>query len=679
MNALMNALRKLISLALLMAILAACGATQTVETPAEPTTAPTEESPAAATTAPTEVPEEPTEEPTGESAYQESPMLAAMVASGDLPPIEERLPKDVAVVEPRDAIGQYNEQIRLQGYYEGSGVFSQLTEDMTQGLLMIDVDYTQFGPNIAKDWELSEDGTTLTLYLREGMKWSDGDDFTADDFAFWYEDILQDPDITVSISRNWQPGGELMGFTKIDDYSVQYIFAAPYFRAVEVFAGALPAAPEHYVKQYMPEYSDDAEAKAEAEGFETWQQAVQHVLDSYDADPNVPTLNPWKIKDLSAGSALWERNPYYWRVDTAGNQLPYADTLLVLITETPQVAGTMRTLAGEIDFTDYTGLSLEDYPMLKQREAEGGFRVGLWTRADESTAMGFALNYTHPDPELREIFSDLRFRQALSLAINRDEISENLFYGLTEPWTAPVSAAWTGYEDWMGTYYAEYDVERANTLLDEMGLEWDAAGEYRLRSDGTPLTIIGQYCTEWLAYSEDLLDLVSLHWQEIGVKFEPKFVPEETLQTLFVANETDIGISNSDGGAEMSGRANYPIRLIPPWHWGSADCCPMSSYSWRQWLDTDGAEGTEPPDDVKRMYDLTMQWLQQPYGTDEYASLINEVITINVENLYYFGTVSAAPMVVAANAKMVNVPIDDGVFNAWAMTPYLPETWFLQD
>ncbi|MHA1216004.1 MAG: ABC transporter substrate-binding protein, partial [Candidatus Thorarchaeota archaeon] len=614
----------------------------------------------------------------------ESPMLAERVATGELPPLEERLPKEPAVAEPREAVGEYFDELRLIGYYEGQGIFTGFTESMQQGLLTIDPDYTAFQPNIAKDWELAEDGKSLTFYLREGMKWSDGDDFTADDFEFWYNDILQDPDLTASISENWMPGGELMGFSKIDDYTVRFNFAVPYYRAIEAFAGSLPAAPQHFIKQYMPKYNDGAEELATAEGFESWQQAVQFhigatsIAGSYNSDPLAPTLNPWVIQDLGADSAVWVRNPYYWRVDTAGNQLPYADTLLVLVTENIRASGPVRTMAGDIDLTEPAALSLADYPVLKKKEAEGGYRVYLWTRADQSFAMGFALNYAHKDEVLREIFNDLRFRQALSLAINRDEISENIFLGLTEPWTAPVSAAWTGYEDWMGTYFAEYDVDRANELLDEMGLEWDDAHEYRLRPDGQPISIVGTYCTEWLAYSEDLLDLVSIYWKAIGVKFEPKFVPEETLQTLFVANETDIGISNSDGGAELVARSDYPIRLLPPWHWGEADCCPMAAYPWRQWLDTNGEQGIEPPDDIKRIWDLTWQWLEEPYGTERYRELINVVITLNVRNLYYFGTVSSAPMVAAASERLVNVPRDDGVFNAWGITPYLPETWFLR-
>jgi peptide/nickel transport system substrate-binding protein len=606
--------------------------------------------------------------------YAESPMLAELVASGSLPPVEERLPKDVAVVSPK-TIGQFGGPLRLLGLLEGAGVFTQLTEDSQQGLLTIDPQYTEFQPNIAKRVELADDAMSLTIYLREGMKWSDGNDFTADDFAFWYNDILQDPDLTPEISTDYTPGGELMGLNVIDDFTVQFTFAAPYFRAIEVFAGPPTAKPEHFIKQYMPKYNDGAEALAQEEGYETWQQAVQYYTEFYNADPMAPTLNPWLVKEIGADSALWERNPYYWKVDTAGNQLPYADTLLVALAEdfssTP-----IRVMSGDLDFADYTGLSVADYPVLKQNEEQGGFTVHLWPRTDVSFALGFALNYTHPDPVLNQIFNDLRFRQALSLAINREEINENILYGLTEPWTAPVSSAWTGFEEWMGTHYADYDVAQANALLDEMGLEWDAAHEFRLRPDGQPLTIIGQHTIDYLAYADEVLDLVSIHWKEIGVDFQPKFMPYDPWRAAALANETDMGIWSSDGGTEIMARARYPIRLMPPWHWTS--CCPMSSIEWRNWLDSNGEEGIEPPDEVKHIYELVWEWLAAPHGSAEYEAKVKELIKLNVENLYFFGTTSSPPAVFVYGNRLGNAPEEGAVVGWGILAPYMVDTFFIR-
>ncbi len=699
----MKTLIRITLLILLVVFTAACGGAQ------EPVTEPAE-----VVEEPAEVVEEPAEEPAEKPAvdlgmapidennlfatiadyeaatgntiasFGESPMLAGM----DLPPVEERIPSEPAVVRPR-VIGQYGGEIRLLGFFEGAGSFSGFTESMNQDLILLHQSVTDpptYHPNIAKDWEVADDGMSITIYLREGMKWSDGDDFNADDYAFGYE-ILQDEELTYEISGAWMPGGVLMGFNKIDDYTIQYTFSEPYNRALEVFRGGVPVYPEHFLKQYIPRYNDGAEALAEEEGFESWQAAADFhggINDAnYDRDPTAPQINPWIIKEISPESVLWERNPYFWRIDAAGNQLPYVDTLLVVNVTDVSATTPLKVMAGEVDWNDYIGLSLEDYPALKENEEAGAYKAYLYPKTEESHAMGFALNYIHPDPVLREIFNDIRFRHALSLAINRAEISENLFYGLSEPWTAPVSAIWTGYEDWMGTHYAEYDVDAANALLDEMGLEWDADHEYRLRPDGEELYFPGEYCTEWLAYSEDLLDLVSLHWKEIGVHMEPKFVPEETLQTAFVANETSWGASNSDGGDEGEARGEYPMRLIPPWHWGWDDCCPMSAYQWRVWLDCDreadcsqdDVDGIEPPDDIKLAYQLAYEWLDTAANTPEYYDKINQLITLNVENFWYFGTVTPPPSINIRSTRLGNAEGEEGG-NA-GLHHYFMEAYFL--
>jgi len=614
-------------------------------------------------------------------SFGEAPMLAALVESGDLPPVEERLPKDVAVVQPQE-IGQYGGEMRLLGFYEGAGAFMGFGEDQQQGLGALHtclVAPPKFYPNVAKGWDLSEDGKSLTVYLREGMKWSDGADFDADDFAFWYE-IIQDPELNPTVSDNWMPGDVLMGFNKIDEYTVQYTFAVPYYRAIEVFSGSLPCAPEHFLKQYMPKYNDGAEALAKEEDYETWQLAFDFhssfASDNYDRDVTAPQVNPWIIKELKPDLVIWERNPYFWRVDTAGNQLPYLDALNVIMSADHNTVGPLKTMAGELDHG--AGLALKDLPVLKQHEEQGDYTTFLCPRIDQSHAMGFALNYTHKDPVLRELFNDIRFRQALSLAIDRDEISENIFLGQTEPWTAPVSAAWTGYEDWMGAYYAEHDVARANALLDEMGLEWDDAHEYRLRPDGETLFLQGEYCTEWLAYSEDLLDLIVIDWKDIGVQFVPKFVFEDILQTAFVANDTTMMLSNSDGGTETIARANYPMRLMPSWHWAWDDCCAGAARPWRVWLDTDGAEGIEPPEEIKQDYQLIQEWLAEPFGSERYKKLINQIITLNVKNQWYIGTVSSPPNINVKSNRLGNAAGKPYPCAVAGLHHYFEETQFVR-
>ncbi len=435
------------------------------------------------------------------------------------------------------------------------------------------------------------------------MKWSDGQPFTADDFMFWYEDLLQNTDLNPEIDPTYMPGGTLMGLKKVDDTTLEFSFAEPNPRAVETIVNSDEIfRPKHFLSQYLPKYNPDADALAKTEGLDSWQLALEFHT-SYNADPSYPTLLPWIIKDIGADSALWVRNPFYWRVDTDGNQLPYIDSLLVTIASDPNSTNPVKVMAGEVDW-EIMGMTIEDYPVIKGAEAQGEYKAYLWPDNATSTALGFALNYTHQDPELRTIFNDLRFRQALSLAIDRDDINQTIFFGKTEPFVAPVSRDWTGFEDWMATYYAEHDVDKANQLLDEMGLQWDAAHQWRLKPDGQPISILGEQTVDYLSYAMDLLGIVAKNWADIGIQFEPKFVPGDVLMPRYVANEQDIGIWNSDGGTEAAARRRGPIRLQPPWHHMGIDCCAMSSYPWRQWLDTNGAAGEEPPQEIKDLHDL---------------------------------------------------------------------------
>jgi len=608
--------------------------------------------------------------------FNEAPILADQVKAGKLPPLEQRLPKDVLVVQTLEGTAaQYGGQLHLIGVNEAPYLYSQVFEDLVERLIEPVPSYQSYYPNIAKGWKLSDDGKTLTLSLRQGMKWSDGVDFNADDFVFWYEDILKNPDYTTEIGSVYKPGGELMGLKKIDDYTLEYSFASPFFRAPEaLLSGGGLFAPAHFIKQYLPKYNPDAEKLAKSEKFDTWVLAVANYLQT-NMDPKRPTLNPWMVQDVRSDSAVYVRNPYYFKVDAAGNQLPYIDSALIALEqdELPQDAP-LRTMSGEIDIS-IMGLNLPDFPVLKQNEAKGNYKTYLWPKVDTSFAMGFALNPTVKDPVLRPIYNDLRFRQALSLAINRDDITQNVFYGKTMPFTAPVSPVWTGYEDWMGTYYAEHDVAKANALLDDMGLKWDGAHQYRLRSDGKPVSILAEHTAD--KEVDAILQLVANNWAEIGVKLDNKTDMDNVYWGRGASNDLDVGVGNSAGGDESNARANYPIRLEPPWHWMGTDCCSWVAYPWRLWLDTNGKQGEEPPQQIKDLYKLIQDWLNTPAGTPQYKDLINQIIKINVNNLYYFGTVSNPPRVIVINNRIGNLPGDNtnliGMFR-----PYLFETAFIR-
>lgn len=603
-------------------------------------------------------------------SYSEAPMLAEMVAAGTLPPLAERMPANPYVIRPPRYIGQYGGELRLSGFPEAGSWFTGFTEGMQQRLFVANPeagpDTTQYFSNIAESHEMSADAMSLTLHLRQGMKWSDGDALDAADFAFWWNSILQDERLFFGSDNNYKLNEEWIALEVVDDYTLRYDFSVPNKKVVVAWATSIPAAPVHFLGQYHPDYDENADANAQEAGFDDWVGAFtdKNMRKNYAARAERPQLNPFILKDVESAFVTWERNPYYWRVDTVGNQLPYIDSILVSIVQQggdPEVLK-LKFMNQEFDYGP-SQISIADLPILRRNEAEGDYRIVITENKTTSSALGVAFNYSTADPFKSQLFNDIRFRQAHALAVDRDDLSETIFLGTTKPFTAPVSSIWTGYEDWMGTYFAEHDVERANALLDEMGLPWDANGEYRVNPDtGETITILGEYATEWLGYHDEMMELLVEDWKEIGIRWQPKFVPEDTLMSRYVANEHDVGIWNTDGGSELIAYRAYPMRLMPPWHWQS--CCAMSSYVWRQWYDTKGEEGIEPPDEIKQLFELGFAWLQTEPGTPEYESTINELITLNVENLYLWGTVSAPPSVSAISNRIQNVPEDESFVGA---------------
>ena len=282
-------------------------------------------------------------EPETASVYNEAPMLAEMVASGDLPPVDERLPAEPQVIEPVERVGTYGGTLRF-GEVNPINLWSFATLRMN-GLFRYDFSNTQVFMDIAKSFSFSDDYKILTIELREGHKWSDGEPFTVDDILFAWEDVALNEDLSPAGPRSiWRAGGEPAVFTKISDTVVEISFAVPY-PIIMNYLGRTGVAtdnnvimPKHWLKQWHIDYNADAQQLAEDEGFETWMQAFNF----HNRPPNNfridgPTLWAWQNEQLTSNRAIVVRNPYFHQVDTAGNQLPYIDRIEAVITGDKEV------------------------------------------------------------------------------------------------------------------------------------------------------------------------------------------------------------------------------------------------------------------------------------------------------------------------------------------------------
>ena len=628
-------------------------------------------------------------EATGQTidSFSEAPMLAEMVAAGTLPALDQRLPPDPAVIRPLSEIGKYGGTFNSNGDGREAAP-GAIVEGSSQLLTTYNPDISQIFPNVIVNWEQSNDGKTFTLHLRPGMKWSDGAQFDADDFLFWMKAVGEDDRVFSRIrSRNviWQ--GSLPSIEKIDQYTVAYTWPQSYPTAPLRMMATRPFHPEHYLAQFHVDFGADAEKLAKEAGYESWAQSFNDRSAERDGggtrpvtlsanDIPMPVLDPWRLVDEAPDSELWERNPYFWRVDTAGNQLPYVDRVLVPMFPKPEEQVPVKLMAGELDFT--AGLGLPDLPVYKRNEESGGYQIVLMENGSSATEFGYVLNYTHKDPVLREIFNDVRFRQALSLAIDRQDMSDTLFFGQSKPVVLNAPTHWTGFEAWMNEDFAELDVERANVLLDEMGLQWDAERKWRLRPDGKVMAFEGSWPAGWDPAYEDGMELISGYWAKIGVQMTQKYTPEELQHERALANEIDSSFWPGGGGAEITARINYPVRLMPAWHW--IHCCASTSAPWRIWYDTGGAEGEQPDNpDMLRLFEVVGELQLAEYGTDAYAKLANELLTLNAKNLWHVATVGPKPRVMAFANRLGNVPrdYDAGVTILGLVDTYAIETWYI--
>ncbi|MBM4457668.1 MAG: ABC transporter substrate-binding protein [Chloroflexi bacterium] len=642
-----------------------------------PTSAPAAQPTAAPTKAPlpTQPPVAPTAVVKAASKYKEAPALAELVKAGKLPPVDQRLPDDPFVVKPQDKIGKYGGKLSSV-VADPTGDLMEIEGSMGRGLAGRPFDLQTIVPWAAKSWKLSDDRKELQIAMRKGLKWSDGKPLTTADVKFWYADVFLNTDLTPKIDGKWAPGGKPMEISVSDDYSFSIKFAAAYPAILDFLPNLTPWAPKHHLSQWHIKHNDKANELAKSEKFDTWVQAYQfHSAGSQQQqDVKMPTLNPWAYeKSDTQGNRTYARNPYYWMVDTDGNQLPYTDAAERIVVENKEVL-TAKVVAGEGTHHSWF-LSLANYPLYKQNEAKGNYITNLYPdlRASEC---GFCFNYTHKDEVLRKLFNELKWRQAMSHAINRDEINELRFAGQGVPRNPIMHPGATGYKEGMDQYYTKFDVAKANQLLDEIGLKWDADKKFRLRPDGKPFAMTMEVDAGRADLAE-VCNLIKGYWAKVGINISVKGQDQQFFMQRMRANDHDIGVWAIGGSSEVYSRQNEPIRYRPPWHWTST---PLGGPLWRQWFDTSGKEGLEPPDIIKKLWDVSEQWRQEPLGSDKYKALAEQMLQINAENCWCIGTVGLVPRVGIVKNTVRNGPKKGQIlsieYNTW--TYYLPEHWWIE-
>jgi len=619
-------------------------------------------------------------------AFHEAPMLRARVAAGQLPPVEERLPENPFVMEPWEKVGEYGGTLDWVEFSVGSDHYLRHFNSVRPMELAPSSAYHLYNcvgaellPGVFEYWEQSEDGKSFTFRIRKGLKWSDGVPVTTEDVRYCIEDVMMNEEIYPA--SKWSEWGKLLKLEILDDYTFRLKFAKSQgLFLLQMARGSGRASmyqtyikPKHYLKQFHTRYTpiEKLEPLMKEKGYEKDEWAQFYSFMDYCSqesfaggvqNPTIyPVLFPWvAVAEPNPGEFIFERNPYYYKVDTEGNQLPYIDKLHRTLVSNLQVEN-MKVISGETD-VQFQFLRLRDYPLFIENKEKGGYEVMALPCWQDQMLM-FWFNLCHKDLVLRKIIQDVRFRQAMSLALNREEIKEAIFLGMGRPaQIAPLPGS-VFYKEEFEKAYAEYDPEKANRLLDEMGLEWDEKHEYRLRPDGEKLTIPLRYY-EVTPPATPGGELASEYWKEIGIDVPLKLEGGSLFWTHAGANEVALGVWWLAG-------ANI---LDQNWYQGFAVTTPM----WYQWYRTEGEKGVEPLPAAKRVYELS-DIIRSTTSEEERIKAGKELWRLQAENLWVIGTVAQTPIPFIYSKKLGNISVGGEKGYHSCTVAEAVEQWFFKE
>ncbi|MBN2499325.1 MAG: ABC transporter substrate-binding protein [Anaerolineales bacterium] len=574
-----------------------------------------------------------------EMVYKSNPMFDGQ----DLPPVEERLPENPLVLVPYEDIGLYGGTLNGTSFAPESGT-SDILSWRHVSLVRISDDLQTILPNVASAWDVNADNTEFTFYLRKGIKWSDGEPFTVDDMMFWYEDIKLNQELNPDNAPDFV-------MEKIDNYTVKYTFEAPNYAFLisqGTNAYAQPWQPKHFLSQFHIDYNSDANTIAEEEGYEDWTGLFRSYYhdwkDSYHR-LGVPTLESHVVIEETTEYRRLEANPYYFKVDPTGQQLPYIDYHYERFISDTEVAN-LAIINGEVDLKGQ-GMELTSYPLLKENEATGDYIVQL-PPAGLGKSMAYWFNVNHKDPVKQELFQNTQFLQAMSLAINRAEINELIYLGLGAPIAGlpadPASVPFVSEEQ--ATHMTEYDPDAANTLLDEVGMEVGPDG-FRTAPDGSDFLIYLEYAQQ--AGPVLMQELIKSYWEDVGIRVELKEVSSEAYRTRIITNDHDVANWHNDGTSLPAITADTSA-FYPPVTGGSFGF----PGPWQPWFDSGGTEGERPPDYVVEQYEKAELLKTLEPGSDEWMALGSELIDTYLEHMWSIGTVGYVPSPVVVSNRLGN-------------------------
>jgi peptide/nickel transport system substrate-binding protein len=590
-----------------------------------------------------------------DGSFAEPPYFAEAVAAGTLPPVQERVPDPPLVVEMDGG--------RTIGRHGGTlNILMARSKDVRQMVVYGYARLVRYGrdyeitPDILQDIEI-EDDRIFTLHLRPGHRWSDGAPFTTEDFRYWWEDVANNPKLSPSGPQiQLRIDGELPTVEIIDKTTIRFSWSRPNPKFLPALASASPLyiyRPAHYLKQFHARYADEATLNklAKEKGQRNWAALHNKTDNQYKNDNmDLPSLQPWvNSTRMPAERFTFVRNPYFHRIDAEGRQLPYIDRVVMQVASAKIIPA--KTGTGESDL-QARYLRFDNYTFLKQNEERNGFRTLLW-RNGKGSRMTLYPNLNAQDPVWRALFRDVRFRRALSLAIDRNEINQVIYYGLALAAQNTVLPQSPLFRENYQQAWTQFDLEQANRLLDEVGLTQRNSEGLRLLPDGRAAEIVIETAGESTEQT-DILSFVRDSWRKIGIKLHSKPSQRDLVRNRTYSGESLMsiweGLENGLPAADTIPEELAPTHQIQ-YQW------PM----WGQYIETGGRSG-EPADmeEPKQLLALLDEW----YKAGDRArreDIWHRMLAIWTDQLFTIGIVSGAMQPVVVSARLRNVP-EDGMY-----------------
>jgi len=620
--------------------------------------------------------------------FSANPAIAKLnkqiIGNPKLPPLADRLPAEPLVVAPYDSIGKYGGTFDALSNATESGT-SDFMAVRHVNLVRYSDDLETIVPNVAKGWEWNDDFTQLTFFLRKGHKWSDGAPFGAEDVEFWYENLAIDTNVREKPKDYALVGGKPMTVDVIDAQTVRFNLPSPKPGLLSHFANhyAQGFQPKHFLGQWHPAVSPDADAKAQKLGFENGYAAIAAYYGSSDwMDTPTPMLtNSDKLSVLPAHTSptleshiiIAEStegrhlvaNPYFHMVDTAGKQLPYINEQDELFVGESEVR-LLKLVNGEVSFKQQA-LNLDYAPLLLENQEKGNFTMQL---KPEVAIPTFAFNVTSEDLEKRKVFGNLKFRQAMSVAINRDEINEVIFFGTGTPQQYIGFSPTPSFVDKEWTqHYAQFDPKLANQLLDEIGMK-DVDGDgMRELPNGEPLVLNLQVATQAISIKQ--VELVGQHWGSVGINNTVKEVTTDEFRSAMSSNQLDVTMYSK--GQPLAVILGISELFIPPY---DNYFNQRTAMLWAEYIDSDGASGVKPPAWAYEMIDDISAFQSATPGSAESNRLGQKLVKNLTEHLLFIGTVKSVSPVYHHNTLKNFPEYKTASYAYYRSYPYRGHQWY---